>query len=106
VPSGGGIPGVDDRDPTGLNVTVLSIDGHMDFGVVANAAVLADAFELAHACETAFAQLLRASRRAPRRRCAGRSRAGGVRCASALDLEETAAAQAVAYPAHAASQRS
>jgi len=68
-------------DPTGLNVTVLSMDGHMDFGIIANAAVLADAFELARACETAFAQLLRASRRAaqptvqkpkPRRRRATR----------------------------------
>jgi len=51
-------------DPTGLNVTVLSVDGHMDFGIVANAAVLQDAFELAHACEAAFLQLSRATRRA------------------------------------------
>jgi len=51
-------------DPTGLNVTVLSIDDHMDFGIVANAAVLADAFELARTCEEAFAQLARAARRA------------------------------------------
>ena len=50
-------------DPTGLNVTVLSVDGHMDFGIVANAAVLKDAFELAHACEAAFLQLSRATRR-------------------------------------------
>ena len=64
-------------DPCGLNVTVVSVDDHMDFGIVANAAVVADAFELARACEAAFAQLLRAvkrtrptppARRAPRPR--------------------------------------
>lgn len=57
-------------DPTGLNVTVLSVNGHMDFGIMANAAVLEDAFELAHACEAAFMQLSRATRRTP----AGRPR--------------------------------
>lgn len=68
-------------DPTGLNVTVLSVDGHMDFGIVANAAVLADAFELVNACEAAFLQLSRAMRRtaaAPggsTRRQGGRKRA-------------------------------
>jgi len=51
-------------DPTGLNVTVLSVDGYMDFGIVANAAVLEDAFELAQACDAAFLQLSRATRRA------------------------------------------
>ena len=50
-------------DPVGLNVTVLSLDGHMDFGILANAAVLADAFELAAACQAAFATLERAARR-------------------------------------------
>jgi hypothetical protein len=35
----------------------------MDFGIVANAAVLADAFELAGACEAWFTQLQRAARR-------------------------------------------
>ena len=50
-------------DPVGLNVTVLSLDGHMDFGILANAAVLADAFELAAACQAAFATLARAARR-------------------------------------------
>jgi hypothetical protein len=50
-------------DPCGLNVTVVSVDDHMDFGIVANAAVLADAFELARACEAAFAQLVRAVKR-------------------------------------------
>jgi hypothetical protein len=35
----------------------------MDFGIIANAAVVADAFELARACEAAFAQLLRAVKR-------------------------------------------
>lgn len=52
-------------DPCGLNVTVVSVEDHMDFGIVANAAVVADAFELARACEAAFAQLLRAVKRAP-----------------------------------------
>jgi WS/DGAT/MGAT family acyltransferase len=51
-------------DPTGLNVTVLSVSGHMNFGIMANAAVLEDAFELAHACEEAFLQLSRATRQA------------------------------------------
>jgi WS/DGAT/MGAT family acyltransferase len=68
-------------DPTGLNVTLLSVDGHMDFGIVANAAALKDAFELAHACEAAFLQLSRAARRgaavrpAPARRKARPKRA-------------------------------
>jgi len=51
-------------DPTGLNVTVMSVDGRMDFGIVANAAVLADAFEVARECQAAFLQLERAARRA------------------------------------------
>lgn len=61
-------------DPSGLNVTVVSVDDHMDFGIVANASVVSDAFELARACEAAFAQLTRAVRRtgpagsAPRQR--------------------------------------
>jgi hypothetical protein len=50
-------------DPCGLNVTVVSVEDHMDFGIIANAAVVADAFELARACEAAFAQLLRAVKR-------------------------------------------
>lgn len=50
-------------DPTGLNVTVLSVDGRMDFGIVANAGVLADGFKLARECEAAFLQLERAARR-------------------------------------------
>ena len=52
-------------DPCGLNVTVVSVEDHMDFGIIANAAVVADAFELARACEAAFAQLLRAVKRPP-----------------------------------------
>jgi WS/DGAT/MGAT family acyltransferase len=64
-------------DPCGLNVTVVSVEDRMDFGVLANAAVVADAFELARACAAAFAQLLRAvkrsgatpdARRSPRRK--------------------------------------
>lgn len=50
-------------DPVGLNVTVLSADDHMDFGILANATVLADAFELASACQAAFATLARAAKR-------------------------------------------
>jgi WS/DGAT/MGAT family acyltransferase len=64
-------------DPCGLNVTVVSVEDHMDFGILANAAVVADAFELARACEGAFEQLTRAvkrsrpspdARRVPRRK--------------------------------------
>jgi len=52
-------------DPAGLNVTVVSLDDHMDFGIVANAAVIADAFELSRACQASFAQLARAVQRTP-----------------------------------------
>jgi hypothetical protein len=52
-------------DPCGLNVTVVSVEDHMDFGIVANAAVVADAFELSRACEAAFEQLMRAVQRPP-----------------------------------------
>ncbi len=52
-------------DPCGLNITVVTVGDHVDFGILANAAVMADAFELARACEDAFAQLRRAARRAP-----------------------------------------
>jgi WS/DGAT/MGAT family acyltransferase len=52
-------------DPAGLNVTVVSLDDHMDFGIVANAAVVADAFELSRACQASFAQLARAVQRTP-----------------------------------------
>ncbi len=52
-------------DPTGLNVTVLSVAGRMDFGIVAHAGVLADGFKLARECEAAFLQLVRAARRTP-----------------------------------------
>jgi hypothetical protein len=55
-------------DPVGLNVTVVSVEDRMDFGIVANAAVLADAFELAQACEAAFAQMARAVQRTSGRR--------------------------------------
>jgi WS/DGAT/MGAT family acyltransferase len=65
-------------DPTGLNVTVLSVNHHKDFGIVANAAALADAFELSRACEAAFSQLKRAAKRtataSPRRRAPRRPR--------------------------------
>jgi hypothetical protein len=63
-------------DPCGLNVTVVSVDDHMDFGIVANASVVADAFEIARECDAAFARLMRAvkpaaapaARRVPRRK--------------------------------------
>jgi WS/DGAT/MGAT family acyltransferase len=64
-------------DPTGLNVTLVSVDGHMDFGIVANASAVEDAAALARSCEAAFERLRRATtkaasagaeRRAPRRR--------------------------------------
>jgi WS/DGAT/MGAT family acyltransferase len=50
-------------DPAGLNVTLLSVNDHVDFGVVANAAVVDDAGALARACEAAFDQLRRAAKR-------------------------------------------
>jgi hypothetical protein len=46
----------------------------MDFGIVANASAVADAFELARACQDAFAQLTRAVRRAGSAGCAPRTR--------------------------------
>lgn len=60
-------------DPSGLNVTVVSVDDHMDFGIVANASVVTDAFEIARACEAAFAQLTRAMRRGARQPLTGRN---------------------------------
>jgi WS/DGAT/MGAT family acyltransferase len=44
-------------EPVGLNVTTVSLDGHMDFGVIADGG-MADAARIATACETAFAELL------------------------------------------------
>jgi hypothetical protein len=57
-------------DPAGLNVTTVSVDDRMDFGIVANAAAVGDAGEISRACEAAFEDLRRASRRS--RRSAGR----------------------------------
>jgi len=53
-------------DPAGLNVTTVSVNGRMDFGIVANAAAVADATEIARFCEAAFEELRLAPRR-PRR---------------------------------------
>jgi WS/DGAT/MGAT family acyltransferase len=50
-------------DPAGLNVTLVSVDGHMDFGIVANAAVVEDAAALARACEAAFERLRRTTKK-------------------------------------------
>lgn len=62
-------------DPAGLNVTTVSVNDRMDFGIVANAAAVTDAAEIARACETAFEELRHASRR-PRRVAGQRSGTG------------------------------
>jgi len=66
-------------DPTGLNVTMLSVNERMDFGIVANAAV-ADAARIARACEAAFEELRR------RVKPAGRSRPRRARTPAARPL--------------------
>jgi WS/DGAT/MGAT family acyltransferase len=53
-------------DPAGLNVTTVSVNGRMDFGIIANAAAVADAGEIARACEAAFEELRFAPRRSRR----------------------------------------
>jgi hypothetical protein len=53
-------------DPAGLNVTTMSLNERMDFGIVANAAAVPDAAEVARACAAAFDELQVAPRR-PRR---------------------------------------
>jgi WS/DGAT/MGAT family acyltransferase len=45
-------------DPTGLNVSAISLGGRMDFGIVANRAAVPDAGEIARRCLAAW-QLLR-----------------------------------------------
>jgi WS/DGAT/MGAT family acyltransferase len=45
-------------EPVGLNVTTVSLDGRMEFGVIA-ASGLADAARIAADCEAAFAELCR-----------------------------------------------
>jgi hypothetical protein len=52
-------------DPTGLNVTLLSMDGRMDFGLIAEATAVPDAGELAASCLATFRTLSRS--RAPAR---------------------------------------
>lgn len=49
-------------DPTGLNVTSLSSDGRMDFGILADRAMVPDPDEIARHCAEAFARLQRAAR--------------------------------------------
>jgi len=49
-------------DPTGLNITTMSLDGRMQFGIVANAAAV-DAVRVAQACKESFASLSRAMAR-------------------------------------------
>jgi WS/DGAT/MGAT family acyltransferase len=44
-------------DPAGLNVTTVSVNERMDFGIIANAAAVADAGGIARACEAAFEEL-------------------------------------------------
>lgn len=56
-------------DPTGLNVTLLSLDDRMDFGLIAEASAVPDAGKLAEACLATFRTLSRArARTAPRPR--------------------------------------
>ena len=62
-------------DPAGLNVTTMSLNDRMDFGIIANAAAVADAAEIARASEAAFEELRLArhgSRRTARPRNAAR----------------------------------
>jgi len=70
-------------DPVGLNVTTLSGDGRMDFGIVANYAAVPDAAEIAAHCVAAFESLRRqrpkAARGAARKRPARRRTAARVR---------------------------
>jgi hypothetical protein len=65
-------------DPVGLNITTLSSDGRMDFGIVANYAAVPDAGEIAAHCVAAFEtlkrQLPKAPRSAAKRRPASRRR--------------------------------
>lgn len=53
-------------EPAGLNVTTVSVNDRMDFGIVANESAVADAGAIARACEAAFEQLRRWALRAPR----------------------------------------
>ena len=50
-------------DPVGLNVSAVSLGGRMDFGIVANRAVVPDAGEISRHCLAAWALLLKAARR-------------------------------------------
>jgi diacylglycerol O-acyltransferase len=52
-------------NPSGLNVTMMSLEGRMHFGIVANAAAL-DATRIAEACNDAFTELSSAVPRAAR----------------------------------------
>ena len=61
-------------DPVGLNVSTLSGDGRMDFGIVANRAAVPDADEIAGHCSAAFQTLLRETRRGARPAAGSRRR--------------------------------
>ena len=50
-------------EPPGLNVTTLSCDGHMDFGLLANRASVPDPDEIARYCREAFERLQQGARR-------------------------------------------
>jgi len=50
-------------EPLGLNVTTLSCDGHMDFGILSNRACVPDPDEIARYCGEAFKRLQEAARR-------------------------------------------
>jgi WS/DGAT/MGAT family acyltransferase len=53
-------------EPPGLNVTTLSCDGHMDFGLLVNRASVPDPDEIARYCGEAFERLQQAARRSQR----------------------------------------
>jgi len=50
-------------EPLGLNVTTLSCDGHMDFGLLADRAAVPDPDAIARCCGEAFDRLQQAARR-------------------------------------------
>jgi diacylglycerol O-acyltransferase / wax synthase len=53
-------------DPAGLNVSVLSLGGRMDFGIVANREAVPDAGEIARHCLAAWSLLRRSAERQER----------------------------------------
>jgi len=62
-------------EPTGLNVTTVSLDGRMEFGIIADSA-MADTAAIASACEAAFAAISGSMRARSRLRAAPSGRRG------------------------------